>query len=116
MTKTESDIKAGYKLNYEVPKLSSYEQVKEENKYKSKQSAIPSEISTTDDSKLPPIKGNNTKVVITGDDVLIEYVTRLIGKIETISESNLNFNHLDSIKKFITHYVWHSEDIAQGTI
>lgn len=116
--KQEFELKASYKLNYDAPKLSSYEQVKEEQKFKSKQVASASDASTADDSKLPSIKGQkeNSKVVITGDDVLIEYVTRVIKKLETISEMQIGQAQCDCIINFITHYVWHSEDLSSGSL
>lgn len=83
ISKQEIDLKVNYKLNYEVPKLSSYQQVREETKNsKTKSSTGVSEASTADNSnKLPKIgkkTSESNKVVITGDDVLIEYVSRLI--------------------------------------
>lgn len=50
------------------------------------------------------------KVIITGDDVLIEYVNRLIGALAVLSESNLGTDIKLGIDKFINHYVWHSKD------
>lgn len=91
-TKQENESKVNYKLNYEVPQLSSYQQVKEETKLKSRQTGS-SEGEETNDSKLPQISKpstENSKVVITGDDVLIEYVTRLILKIKSIEETQLS--------------------------
>lgn len=52
------------------------------------------------------------KVIITGDDVLIEYVSRLIGALSAISEANLTTDIRLGIDKFILHYVWHSKDPA----
>lgn len=88
----EVDLKSNYKLNYDVPKLSSYQQVREEQKSKSLQNVVPSDSSTTDESKLPSIKGQqeSTKVVITGDDVLIEYVSRLINRLDSITEDQIS--------------------------
>lgn len=86
VSKQDVDLKTNYKLNYDVPKLSSYQQVREENKYKAKLSGS-SEVSTDDNSKLPQINRGSTdtsKVVITGDDVLIEYVSRLISQIDKV--------------------------------
>mmetsp|Transcript_33633 Transcript_33633/g.33089 ORF Transcript_33633/g.33089 Transcript_33633/m.33089 type:complete len:282 (+) Transcript_33633:1363-2208(+) len=85
ISKQDIDLKASYKLNYDVPKLSSYQQVREEAKFiKARSSVTASDASTADDSnKLPKIgkkSTENNKVVITGDDVLIEYVSRLIKK------------------------------------
>ena len=46
--------------------------------------------------------------MITGDDILIEYVDRLIHEIQTYQDSELKQGWKQSIEKFITHYVWHS--------
>ena len=118
ISKQEIDLKANYKLNYDVPKLSSYQQVREETKYsKSKSSTGVSEASTADDShKLPKIGKTDvkSKVVITGDDVLIEYVSRLITKVQ--DESRIMPKDLECIENFITHYVWHDEDVTKSPI
>ena len=119
MAKLEADMKSNYKLNYEVPKLSSYQQMREEQKIKTKPGGS-SEASTTDGSnKLPQInKGtaDNSKVVITGDDVLIEYVSRLISKLRNINEEQIGDKEEDCIENFITHYVWHNEDKVENQI
>lgn len=75
------------------------------------------EAEETSDSKLPQINKpstENSKVVITGDDVLIEYVTRLILKINSIEESQLSKAESDCIESFVSHYVWHNEDVIGG--
>ena len=117
VAKLEADMKSLYKLNYEVPKLSSYQQMREEQKGKAKPLGS-SDASTADGSnKLPQInKGSadNSKVVITGDDVLIEYVTRLISKLGSINEGNIGEKEEDWIENFITHYVWHNEDKVES--
>jgi len=51
-----------------------------------------------------------SKVVITGDDVLIEYVKRLINCVKNLLESEIADAQRDSFEKFITHYVWSSRD------
>jgi len=48
--------------------------------------------------------------LITGDDILIEYVERLMGLIKNISDDMLQENWKIALDKFITHYVWHSQD------
>jgi hypothetical protein len=52
------------------------------------------------------------KIIITGDDVLIEYVHRLITSLSIVSEEILNPDIKLAIDKFILHYVWHSKDPA----
>lgn len=53
------------------------------------------------------------RVLITGDDILIEYVDRLMREIKDVSDSDLKPNWKVQIEKFITHYVWHSQDAIQ---
>ena len=118
VTKQEIDTKINYKLNYEVPQLSSYQQVKEEVKLKTKTTGA-NEDEEVEDSKLPQINkpsSESSKVVITGDDVLIEYVTRLINKIKIIDETKLTIQENESIESFVSHYVWHNEDIIGGKL
>ena len=47
-------------------------------------------------------------MLITGDDILIEYVDRLMNVIQKMTDAELKPNWKLSIEKFITHYVWHS--------
>jgi hypothetical protein len=116
ISKQEIDMKSNYKLNYDVPKMSSYQQVREEQKYKTKSVAGASDASTADESKLPQIsnKPNESKVVITGDDVLIEYVDRLIKKVSL--ENEVGKTEISKIENFITHYVWHSLDTTKSPV
>ena len=53
------------------------------------------------------------KIIITGDDVLIEYVHRLISSLSVISEDSLTPDIKLAIDKFVLHYVWHSKDPAK---
>jgi len=52
------------------------------------------------------------KIMITGDDILIEYVSRLMNLFSTnkIREEALSFDQQSKIEKFITHYVWYAQD------
>ena len=50
------------------------------------------------------------KLLITGDDVLIEYVQRLMIAVKSIKENMLRQSWKSCIQKFITHYVWHTSD------
>ena len=47
-------------------------------------------------------------MLITGDDILIEYVERLKGIIK--QGVKVSEEHKDNIERFITHYVWHGKD------
>jgi hypothetical protein len=57
-------------------------------------------------------------VLITGDDILIEYVDRLMREIQNVFDADLKETWKRQLEKFITHYVWHSQDpddkIRQG--
>lgn len=53
---------------------------------------------------------NTEKLMITGDDVLIEYVARLMIAIKSIKEKLLRQSWKHCIDKFIRHYVWHTSD------
>lgn len=45
--------------------------------------------------------------MITGDDILIEYVQRLSQTLAKYPEDQLNYTYIEKMEKFITHYVWH---------
>lgn len=48
-------------------------------------------------------------MLITGDDILIEYVDRLMNQLKVMNdEGMLQDSWKRAIEKFITHYVWHS--------
>ena len=55
-------------------------------------------------------KDNPSKILITGDDVLIEYVNRLV-----ISLKKIVYDQQADIEKiieqFISYYVWHTPDL-----
>ncbi len=54
-------------------------------------------------------------MLITGDDILIEYVERLMTSIRNATEEAI-FDHWKiALEKFITHYVWHSQDRRSNT-
>jgi len=48
--------------------------------------------------------------MITGDDILIEYVSRLMHMFSTnrVREETLTSDQQSKIEKFITHYVWYA--------
>lgn len=107
-----------YKLNYDVPKLSSYQQVREESKKMPSSKTGISDASTSDESnKLPKLmkkKQESSKVIITEDDVLIEYVSRLIEKWNTVKEKDIKQKSM--INKFIEHYVWNLPDSKEMSL
>ena len=53
--------------------------------------------------------------MITGDDILIEYVQRLVKTLVHVSEEVLTLQHVDKMEKFIQHYVWHSPDVTESS-
>ena len=48
--------------------------------------------------------------MITGDDILIEYVSRLTKSLSTIHEDTMDGTQRQRMEKFISHYVWHMPD------
>lgn len=60
---------------------------------------------------MPDEKKDNSKVLVTGDDLLIEYIERLINEIKPpVNDKDLKPEWYTQIEKFVTHYVWHSQD------
>lgn len=59
-----------------------------------------------------PNINSHQKIMITGDDILIEYVTRLMKMFSSnkIREEELSNEQQTKIEKFITHYVWYAQD------
>jgi hypothetical protein len=53
------------------------------------------------------------KLLITGDDVLIEYVHRLMLAVQSIKEPAFRPQWKVQIEKFIKHYVWHTSDVRR---
>lgn len=49
-------------------------------------------------------------MLITGDDILIEYVDRLMNTLKTVNDDLLQESWKSALDKFITHYVWHQQD------
>ena len=46
------------------------------------------------------------KVLITGDDILIEYVERLMNSIKNLADDQFQDSWKQALDRFITHYVW----------
>jgi len=57
------------------------------------------------------IKTENDKVLITGDDILIEYTERLMNALKQINEASLKQHWRSNLDKFLSHYVWHCSDL-----
>jgi hypothetical protein len=54
---------------------------------------------------------NSSKIVITGDDILIEYVSRIVNDLRKIDEEFNDEGELSeevraSVKLFVEHHVW----------
>jgi tubulin polyglutamylase TTLL5 len=54
------------------------------------------------------------KVILTGDDVLMEYIERLIHTVRSIKEEYLRSSWKRGLEKFISHYVWHTSDTRRA--
>ena len=54
------------------------------------------------------------KLLITGDDILIEYVARLMIAVKSIKENMLKAQWIYQIEKFIKHSVWHGSDVRRA--
>lgn len=52
--------------------------------------------------------------MITGDDILIEYVSRLVKTLACLQEDLMNHIQIDRMEKFISHYVWHLPDLKDS--
>jgi hypothetical protein len=50
------------------------------------------------------------RVVITGDDILIEYVRRVAAALKPLSDTSLPADVFAQLSKFITHHFWHFPD------
>ena len=53
---------------------------------------------------------DSQRVVITGDDILIEYISRLMHALKSIKTDKLKPKWTRKIEKFIIHPVWHGAD------
>lgn len=61
-------------------------------------------------SKNKLTREDSQRVVITGDDILIEYISRLMHALKSIKTDKLKHRWTRGIEKFITHTVWHGSD------
>ena len=49
--------------------------------------------------------------MITGDDILIEYVSRLVDCLgQQVRDDLIDNPQVKALERFITHYVWHQPD------
>lgn len=64
----------------------------------------------------PPLEKEpkKSKVLITGDDVLIEYVSRTITGLKKLASSEIRFDVEKVIELFIGYYVWHTPDLKEA--
>lgn len=61
-------------------------------------------------------KRASEKIVITGDDIIMEYLERLINLLQSLSEKMLLSRWKRSLEKFIGHYVWVSTRKTNGKL
>ena len=52
---------------------------------------------------------NCKKILITGDDILIEYIERLTLKLKNLQDLSLKSSWVKSVESFITHEVWRND-------
>ena len=60
-------------------------------------------------------KSAQSKIMITGDDILIEYVARLVKQLSQTSVDMIKPVQLNQIEKFVIHYVWKQPDQMETT-
>ena len=79
--------------------------------HKQQQQPLQVQSQSTGPAALNQSQQQQEKVLITGDDILIEYVDRLMNQLKIMGEESLlQEQWKKAIEKFITHYVWHSQD------
>ena len=67
--------------------------------------------SKRDQPSAGPSQGQKqAKVMITGDDILIEYVSRLGRTLSLMHEDTIESTQRQRMEKFVSHYVWHMPD------
>ena len=66
--------------------------------------------STGISSEQRPTGKSQSKIMITGDDILIEYVARLVKVLSSQQSEILQSHQLSSMERFVTHYVWKQPD------
>jgi tubulin polyglutamylase TTLL5 len=55
------------------------------------------------------------KIVLTADDILIEYISRIWHAVRSLKEEKLKSNWRRNLERFITHSVWHGSDTRRGS-
>jgi hypothetical protein len=50
------------------------------------------------------------KISLTGDDILMEYMQRLIDILTNIRDNLMKVSWSKPLKKFCAHYIWHSTE------
>lgn len=89
--------------------------IQENQEQKAEELKPPKSLNTkTEKSREKPLeKEEKQKVLITGDDVLIEYVNRLVSGMKKLPSSENNFDIERVLELFIGYYVWHSPDMKK---
>jgi hypothetical protein len=62
----------------------------------------------------PIEKESGNKILITGDDVLIEYVNRIVNGLKKLISADNNYDIDRVIELFIGYYVWNTPDIKRN--
>ena len=76
------------------------------------QSSVGVAASTQLSSEQPKSQDKKAKIMITGDDILIEYVTRLVKLLHNMHQEMVPSSKLSCMEKFVTHYVWKQPDMV----
>jgi tubulin polyglutamylase TTLL5 len=77
-------------------------------------SFIPMEHASISDIRHPTRPEKTDKHQLTGDEILIEYVERLIHVLKTLDEDAVSLSLKASFEQFLGHYVWKSSDLRRG--
>ena len=87
------------------------EEEKESKSKKRPQTVNPANASKTREQPIEKEPGN--KILITGDDVLIEYVNRIVLGLKKLNPANNN-DIERVVELFIGYYVWHTPDLKRS--
>lgn len=74
--------------------------------------SVPKKKKIQEDEKEKEQKKN--KVLITGDDVLIEYVSRTIMGLKKLATNEVHYDIEKVVELFIGYYVWHTPDLKNS--
>lgn len=104
------------KMTQSITQITTHEESSNSSAYlknKNKKTQRPQTVKVGPKTSMKTPEASNDKIIITGDDVLIEYVQRLINGLTVLSDDSLSSDIRLSVDKFVNHYVWHSKDPSQ---